>query len=275
MTIKQIVVHVEPGETGERRLRYAVSAAQHFDAKLTGLSVRLSPPAMAFAMLGDAQAYAAISEACEEDCVAVRKLFGSVTDGTGLVIDWREATGIPAEVIAAEAGCADLLILGRGNKDDLSGPFYDVAPADVVLSCGRPVLVVPNRPPQAFRARRILIAWKGTAEATRAVHDALPFLTQAEDVIVAEMVSHHNTPGYDIPASMMADHLRAHNVPVTVRKIDQSGDPGGLLIGAATQAGCDLIVAGAYGHSRLREWVLGGVTQTFLNSEAMPFLLSH
>ncbi len=275
MTIRQILIHVEPGETGERRLRYAVSAARHFDAKLTGLSVKLSAPEMAFAMMGDAQAYAAISEACEDNCVAARTLFDSVTKGAGLAIDWREATGVPAEIIAAEAGCADLLILGRGNQDDLTGPFYDVAPADVVLSCGRPVLVLPNRPPEEFRARRILVAWKGTAESTRAVHDALPLLTQAEEVIVAEIVSHHRAPAYEIPASMMADHLRAHDVAVTVRKIDQSGDPGALLIGAATQDGCDLIVAGAYGHSRLREWVLGGVTQTFLNSEAMPFLLSH
>ncbi len=275
MTIRQILIHVEPGDTGERRLRYAVSVARHFDAKLTGLSVKLSPQTMAFAMMGDAQAYAAISEVCDENCVAASKLFGNVTENSGLKLDWREGTGVPAEIIAAEAACADLLILGRGNQDDLTGPFYDVQPADVILSCGRPVLVIPNRPPEQFRARRVLIAWKGTAEATRAVHDALPLLAEAEEVVLAEIVSRHYTPTYAAPASMMADHLKAHKVPVMVRRIDQTNDAGELLISAAQQAGCDLIVAGAYGHSRLREWALGGVTRTFLDSQAMPFLLSH
>jgi nucleotide-binding universal stress UspA family protein len=275
MTIRQILAHVEPGESGERRLRYAVSVAQHFHAKLTGLSVRLSPSAMAFAMMGDPQAYAALAAASEETCVGARKLFGSVTEGAGVTIDWREGFGIPAQVIGAEAGCADLLILGRGNQDELAGPLYDLTPADVVLSCGRPVLVVPDRPPEAFRARRILIAWKGTAQATRAVHDALPLLTEAEEVVLAEIASRHDASGYNIPGSMLADHLRAHDVAVTTRTIDQPGDAGALLIGAAQQAGCDMVVAGAYGHSRLREWVLGGVTKTFLDSGAMPFLLSH
>jgi nucleotide-binding universal stress UspA family protein len=275
MAIRHILVHVEPGETGERRLRYSLSLARSYEARLTGISVRPSPNAVAFSVMGDGQAYAALSEACEETCLKARTLFEKTTAGSGVVVDWQEGNGVPAQVIAAEAACADLLILGKNNQDDPSGPLYDVRPADVVLACGRPVLIAPNRPPEEFHARRVLLAWKSGAQAARAAHDALPLMVGAEEVIVAEIVSNGSTFDYEVSGDMMADHLRMHDLKVAAIRIGQSGDAGDLLIGAAQSRACDLIVAGAFGHSRTREWVLGGVTRTLLDAETPPLLLSH
>jgi len=275
MTIKEILVHVEPGAVGERRLGYALSMAKAFGAKVTGVSVVLSPTATAFAMMGDAQIYAAAAEASEESCSAARTLFANATAGSSLPTEWREGTGIPVEVIAAEAGRADLAILGRDDRSDPDGAFYALPPADVMLACGRPVLVLPSQSPTAFSAKRILLAWKSTAQAARAAHDALPLLTQAEEVILTEIVAKQTATKYEIAIETMADHLRAHGVTVTVRKFAQAGDAGELLIRIAGESACDLIVAGAYGHNRVREWVLGGVTYSLLNASPIPCLLSH
>jgi nucleotide-binding universal stress UspA family protein len=275
MTIRHILVHAETGRAAEQRLRYAISLASSYESRLTGLSVRPSPGSIAFSMMGDPQAYAAVSEECDKTCLEAAKLFAEVTEGCGLTVDWREASGVAAEVIAAEAACADLVMLSKVATDDASGPVFDVQPADVVLACGRPVLVVPSRPPPEFHARRILLAWKSTAQAARAAHDALPLMIGAEQVIVAEVASSPSAFGYEVGADMMADYLRMHDLKVSVVTLDPSGDAGECLVTAARDQDCDLIVAGAYGHSRTREWVLGGVTRTLLNADTPPLLLSH
>jgi nucleotide-binding universal stress UspA family protein len=275
MTIKHILVHVEPGTVSERRLKCALSLAESFGAKVTGLTVMPSPTATAFAMMGDAQVYAAAAQAAEESCVAARKLFEALTAGSAVETEWREGNGIPVDVITAESGCADLVILGRDDGGDPDGAFYPVAPADVILACGRPVLVLPNQPPPDFRAKRILLAWKSAPEAARAAHDALPLLVRAEEVILTEIVSKRPPSKYEVSTDAMVEHLRMHGVPVTVRRIAQAGEPGDLLIQVAGESNCDLIVAGGYGHNRLREWVLGGVTYSLLHASPLPCLLSH
>src|SRR5581483_10204940 len=182
MTINQILTHVEPGAAGERRLEYALSMAKSFGANLTGISVRPSPAAMAFAMVGDAQIFAAAAEASDQSCIAARELFDLATADTGVEVEWREVTGIPEEVVRAEAGLADLVVLGRGNRSDADGGFYDLSAADVILGCGRPVLVLPADGPDRFQAGRVLLGWKSTPQAARAIHDALPILDASSEV---------------------------------------------------------------------------------------------
>ena len=275
MTIKQILVHVEPGKTGERRLGYALSMAKSFGASLAGLSIVLSPAATAYAMMGDAQIFAAAAQASEESCAAARALFERATQEAGVQTEWREATGIPAEVVRAEAALADLVILGRGDRSDPDGAFYELSSADVILGCGRPVLVVSGEAPASFSARRALLAWKSAPQAARAIHDALPLLEAGAEVVLAEIVDQRAPTVYEVSVEGMADHLRAHGLKVIVRRIARAGDAGDLLIQVADELRCDMIVAGAYGHSRFREWVLGGVTDTLLHRGSLPCLLSH
>ncbi len=275
MTIRRILVHVEPGAAGERRLKYALSMAREFGADLTGISVLLSPAAMAYAMMGEAQILAAASDASERSCAAARELFEQATADTGIKVEWHEAAGIPAEVVRAEAALADLVILGRSDRHDPDSAFYDLSPADVILGCGRPVLVVPSNGPEEFRAVRTLVAWKSTPQAARAVHDALPILETGLEVVLAEIVDDRSARPYEVSAEAMANHLRAHGLKVAIRRIARAGDAGDLLIQLAEENRCDLIVAGAYGHSRFREWALGGVTYSLLHHANIPCLLSH
>jgi nucleotide-binding universal stress UspA family protein len=136
--------------------------------------------------------------------------------------------------------------------------------------------VLPDDAPPTFYGDRILVAWRNTPEAGRAIHDALPLLTAATEVILAEVTQAgaHDRPAVAIDD--MAEHLRAHGVPVTARQFPaEDAAAGERLIAAATEVGADLIVAGGYGHSRFREWVLGGVTRTLLHNGTLPCLLSH
>lgn len=271
----QILVHVEPGKVSENRLRYALSMAQAREQKLIGLTVRLSPAAALSAAISDAQAVAALCEASGECCVTAQEQFASVTKGSGIAVEWCEATGIAAEVVAAEAARADIVVLGRNDYDDPEGGVYSLAAADVILACGTPVLTVSAQAPLSFRARRILLAWKSTPQAARAVRDALPFLQRAEAVQLTEIVAHTNSEKYEIPAQSVADYLQSHGVTVSVSRVAADGDPADQLMQAAADAECDLIVAGAYGHSRFHEWALGGVTRALLTAPTLPCIFSH
>jgi nucleotide-binding universal stress UspA family protein len=271
----QLLVHVEPGPVSEQRLRYALSIAQSRDMKLIGLAVRLSMSATVSTTLGDPMAMAALSEASGECCLAAKVLFDNVTRGSGIELEWREATGAPVPVIAAEAGRADLAILGRNDQIDSESGVYQIAPADVIMASGTPVMVVSADAPLSFNARRVLLAWKSTPQAARAVHDALPLLKSAETVVLTEVVSDSEDGTYDVPAESMAAYLATHGIAASIRRLQSTGDAGYQLIEAASDNECDLIVAGAYGHSRLREWVLGGVTKSLLEIPTMPCILSH
>lgn len=277
MSIANILVHVEPGLGSEARLRYALSLARSFEAELAGISITVPPTEVAFAMMGDARLYNVAVEAASESSAASKALFMKVTEGSGVATRWCDAAGIPEEVMAAHAGCNDLVVVGREDKAELEGGFYTLHPADVILTCGRPVLVLPDDAPPCFYGDRILVAWRNTPEAGRAIHDALPFLTRATEVILAEVTrtgGHLGQPAVTI--NDMAEHLRAHGVPITTKQfVAEDGAAGERLVAAATEIGVDMIAAGGYGHSRFREWVLGGVTRTLLHSGAIPCLLSH
>jgi nucleotide-binding universal stress UspA family protein len=271
----QLLVHVEPGPIAEQRLRYAVSMAQSRDMKLIGLTVRLSASAAVSTTLGDPMAVGALCEASGECCQAAKELFDTVTHGCGIELEWREASGAPLPIIAAEAACADMVVIGRNDLIDNDGGIYQIEPADLIMACGTPVIVVSADAPASFKARRILLAWKSTPQAARAARDALPLLKKAETVVLTEVVSEAVEGKYEVSAEAMAAYLRSHGIAVSIRKLPPASDAGYQLIQAAADNECDLIVAGAYGHSRLREWVLGGVTRSLLAVPTIPCILSH
>jgi nucleotide-binding universal stress UspA family protein len=145
---------------------------------------------------------------------------------------------------------------------------------DVVLSSGHPTLVVPYAGRfETLGERHILVAWNGSREAVRAVHDALPFLREARSVtVVAADLDEDGRKSLDL----MAEHLARHEIstdlePTTAADISV----GDLLLSRTADLGSDLIVMGAYGHSRAREWILGGVTQHLLEQMTVPVLMSH
>jgi nucleotide-binding universal stress UspA family protein len=277
MTIRHVLAHVEAGAACARRLGFTISLAESFDAKLTGIGIQPSPKTMASSLMADASVYNVLMQSAEDCFAAAKALFQTATAARTIPTDWRQGAGLPVEIVSAEAGAADLVVLGRDGDVGTDGAFYTVAPADIILRCGRPVLVVPDPPPEQFLCKRVCLAWKSAPASARAAHDALPLLVKAEEVLLTEIVAEQPQPSakHEIDADAMGDHLRSHGVNVRVRRFAGPADAGALLIASAQEEGCDLIVAGAYGHNRFREWVLGGVTRTLLEYNPLPCLLSH
>jgi nucleotide-binding universal stress UspA family protein len=277
MTFKQVLVHVEPGSASEARLNYAIGLARTFGARLTGLTVTLSPAEIPAAMIGDAQILNAAIDAARESADYAEQQFEGLMRDCGLATDWRNGEGNPAQVVGAEAARADILVIGGQLRNDMDGGFYRLAPDDVLMACGRPTIVVPEKLATDFRAKRILLAWKNTPEAARAAHDAIPLLTQADEVILAEVASAGGwNGGHSISVEDMADHLRVHGAKITTARIKgQASEAGDLLLDFGAKNRVDLIVAGAYGHSRVREWALGGVTASLLLRAQVPCLFSR
>ncbi len=186
----------------------------------------------------------------------------------GIQADWLTAEGPAHEVLAARSVMADLLVMSWSEADWVSPQA-----SSVVVAAGRPILVVPPACSVESGARRVLLAWNGTRESARAIQDALPFLEKAEKVVLFSAGDAGQC------AAGVADataYLTAHNVAVHRDHYALRGpDAGQAILRAARRHEVNLIVMGAYGHSRLHEWTFGGATRTVLQSMTVPTLLSH
>lgn len=264
-----VALHLGPGASD--CVRVAAELGERFGSRLIGIGAEDfvvpyvgDPIGFADASLVE-EARAAAAQSLEKAEAMFRASAGRIDN-----LEWRSAIASPGGFILAHSRAADLVVLARyGSRDAYQGRM-GVTPGDLVMDLGRPLLVVP---PNAARlsARRILIAWKDTREARRAVRDALPLLKQAEEVIVL-------TVGDDSPEAVadVSAHLRLHGVSARgVARRKTRHDIAGAVIDYAVEQGADLVVAGAYGHSRMREWMLGGVTLDLLEETPICCLLSH
>jgi nucleotide-binding universal stress UspA family protein len=200
----------------------------------------------------------------QEFHAAVRKLDGRA--------EWRAELEFPTELVAREARAADVIIIGNapGRRD----PFRTVDPATLLLKAGRPVLVVPQNV-SSLALRHVAIAWKDAREARRAVSDALPLLQQAENVMIVEVVE----SGRDQTLGGVKDvakYLARHGVRTIAERVRPAEvSAADSLLRFVEDENIDVLVAGAYGHSRLGEWAFGGVTREFLGNTPVCCLFSH
>jgi nucleotide-binding universal stress UspA family protein len=180
--------------------------------------------------------------------------------------------GFPREVIPKEARAADLLVIGQSMLPGDVIHSYD--PGTIILAAGRPVLVVPPGI-ERLDFSRILVAWKDTREARRAIHDALPFLKLADEVSIA-VAKTSGTEYADVQIADVANYLERHDVRVA-EQISTVADENeeDVLLDLARQHRINLIVAGAYGRTRLSEWIFGGVTRNLLLNSPIPCLVSN
>lgn len=271
-TYASIIVTLNLGVDAADSVKLASSLASTFSSRLIGVAAE----EVVMPYYGDGaitidpaiieQAKREVAEKLAKAETVFRRAAGTIND-----IDWRCAIGLPNPFALEQARAADLVVIGRQGPDDASHGRMAISPGDLVMGLGRPILVVPPRT-EHLAGKRIVIAWKDTREARRAVWDALPLLKRAERVFVLAI----GTDAAQQGAADVSDHLLRHGVPS--RAILRS-EPSGLvvdeLIDFAEQEAADLIVSGAYGHSRVREWLFGGVTQDLLNSTPIPCLLSH
>lgn len=271
-TFTSLLVHVDLEPRNRGRIELAVALADRFGANLIGVAAE----DFQFPIYGDlsatvdTRALDAAQRRVEEDLSLAEALFRQVA-GSRERIAWRSFSASPERVIASEARAADLLIIGQATPGIGDEPMLDVAPAPVLIEAGRPVLVVP-RMVRTLEARRVLCAWKNSREARRALRDGLPFMVGAEAVIVT-------TIGDSTDPAEAADvqaYLRGYGIDARlVHEPKAHGSVGETLLSIADGEGADLVVSGAYGHSRLREWVLGGVTRDLLRHAPVCCLLSH
>lgn len=275
-----LMVHTEPDEAAEARLRLAAGLADRFDSALIGLASReVMPPPIITPVLGGAVAVEVLEaeqRRVEAGLRAAHERFREIAERGGRRTGWRSFLDHPAEALAREARAADLLVLGRGGGASWQESLLAVDAGDVLMRAGRPVLVVPPDV-SVLEGRRVLVAWKDTREARRAVADALPFLVRAEEVLVAEVVQDAGSREQvsrrlgDV-AALLAHHgatTRGEALEPLARTVVDE------LLLAAERHGADLVVAGGYGHARLREWAFGGATRDLLARCPVCCLLSH
>jgi nucleotide-binding universal stress UspA family protein len=218
---------------------------------------------------------AAEEEQIRADLKVAEQSFRNHPGFQGLTTEWRSAVDLPVEVLARESRSADLVIVGRDLERLRAGPYRSADPGAVIMAAGRPVLVVP---PSGDRlsARCVVVAWKDAREARRAVWDALPFLRAAESVHVVEITSEADLDRANRRVGDVVRHLERHEIKADggVRSQGQAAAADEIIL-VAEHHGADLIVAGGYGHARLREWVFGGVTRDLLRHCPKCCLLSH
>ncbi|RED48510.1 universal stress protein [Aestuariispira insulae] len=275
MRIKSILVHLEASERGRLCLETAINLAGRFDAHLTGLAVK-SPfyiPSFAAAQVPP-DIYTAMNEEQDLRIAKAKEVFDDVVRANNRQdrSQWVQAEGDIATAITDHSRFSDLVILGQEDEDkDME--TYQSVPDNVILSAGRPVLVVPYIGTQAQIGQSVMIAWDGSREAARAVYDARPILEQASSITI---LSANPKRGEDAPGADLARYLSEHDIGSTIQKTVSDGvSVGDLLLNEISEGGYDLAIMGGYGHLRLREMILGGVTRHMLEHMTIPVIFSH
>lgn len=272
MAYATVMVHVELDSPSEARVRLAQTFADQFHSTLIGVAAAAVPP-----LAGD---IAIPGEIIDEEHQALRsrlaqqeEAFRQIAGNAKKLAEWRSGIEPPTDFLARQARTADLVIIGR---ERLSSNIYSsLDPAALILAAGRPVLVVPTSL-DLLDARSVLVAWKDTREARRALQDSLPFLHEAEHVFVVAVTEDEKDSSFEQSLADVLRYLTRHRINATARTIAASGGTvASALLSFARENHVGLLVAGAYGHSRLGEWVFGGVTREVLRTSPICCLLSH
>lgn len=284
MAFKDILVHLDNGARCSTRVTAALSLARRFKAHLTGTYILDIPApeffygaAMPFMGAGPEQVVERMRAEAVNTAAPVETAFREALRREDVEGDWRLVEGSLPATLALHARYADLAVVGQPNPyEPNDGTQRDVA-VTTVMTSGRPVLVVPFAGEFPVIGERVLVAWNATREAARAVNDALPLLAGAKLVTILAVNPRHGIGGHgDVPAADIALHLARHGVKAEAAHTVAKDIPDGeALLSYAADIGVDLLVAGAYGHSRAREMVFGGVTRTLLHEMTVPVFLSH
>ncbi|AVR96459.1 universal stress protein [Pseudoduganella armeniaca] len=276
MTYRTILVHADLAPAAQHRVELACTVALDMGAHLigvatTGISRFLQPGAAG--MSGGA--IAEQLEALRDDARRALDGFDAVARRAGVPsVERQLCSDDTAGGLALQARYCDLAVLSQTDPDAPAAAATSL-PAYVMLHAARPVLVVPYLGRFHDFGRHALVAWDGGIEATRAVAAALPLLRRAALVTVAVFNASHGADHGDQPGADLALYLSRHGIAVTVAPLSIGRDIGEELLSTAADVGAGLLVMGGYGHARLRELLLGGVTETVLRRMTLPVLMMH
>jgi len=274
MDIKDISVVVDLA--GERRAAAAaIDLSRRLGAHLTGLTLAYDPVVPGYAVTPvpvDFMISArnqAITDAKDADADFIAKATAAGISSESRVVEVMSGGGL--DDVVHEVRLSDLVVIGEDNPDQPE-PVRDALIEAVLYHAGSPLLIVPRTGPATIDGRHVVIAWDGSITASRAVRAALPILQAAEtvDVVIVD-------DGKELPTGKrVSAYLQRHGVAVTVRTLpNPHKDVARAVRDHASESGAGLIVMGAYGHSRLLEWILGGATRGMLRGLAIPVILTH
>jgi len=277
---KDLLFAITGARTDRQTLAFAVELATLFDAHLAVSQTVTFPAPMPYPWgfspdVSQPALYATLREQGNRAADEWRNSLeaSTVSHEVRLTESYLDA----GAVHALQARYADLALVSNAAAEDLAHPMQRLVFHSLLMDSGRPVMVVPAAPPATFRPRRVMVAWSPGRASTRAVHDAMPFLERADavDVVMVEprtdAAKHGELPGADI-----GTHLSRHGLKVQVMDMSSDGQRvAAVLLRTAQESGADLIVAGGFGHSRAREWILGGTTRELLEESTLPILFSH
>jgi nucleotide-binding universal stress UspA family protein len=266
--VRAVMVHVDLERDCQPSVELAMGLADRFHATLIGVAGCAIWPAF---MAGDV----GLTKSSQYDLQKMvarfeqrGKKFHAQAHWLNKV-EWRSMLESAGELLLREARAADLLVIGRRRSSD------DPDPGVILLRAGRPILLVPDSA-RPLELRRVVVAWKDTRECRRAVRDALPLLQEAKEVLLVEVGEHESQLQSKESLADVAAYLVRHQVIVADQVwCPPRGPVATELFRCVEDENADLIVAGGYGHSRLGEWIFGGVTRELLSASPVCCMLSH
>ncbi len=261
MDYKTIMVSLALDRPNDACVAVAGDLAERFGARIVGIAASDLRPPMYFAEGDFAQ------KLFEEEAAAIQGRlseleaeFRAAVESRATSVEWRSARALPVPYMLQQARAADILVVGA-LADPLVDPSAAVDPGDLVMQAGRPLVVVPPAV-QWLDLRSVLVAWKDVREARRAVFDALPLLAAAKEVTIAEIPEQDGRRADAVShVADVAAWLRSHGITANTVVPEKAAGVAEQLEKIAGNVGAGAVIAGAYGHSRFREWVLSGVTR--------------
>ncbi|MEY2823918.1 MAG: hypothetical protein RLZ64_456 [Pseudomonadota bacterium] len=280
MNYKTVLVHLDQAPRCDDRIKLAAQISQHFDSHLIGAAMtgisRYVFNRAEFDLTDPV--FSHHRDHLRQHARDVLKHFEHVVTSIGVdSVESRVVDDDAAGGMVLQSRYADLTVIGQFDATTTIPGVMSDLPELVVMSSGRPVLIVPHSGQPAYPFQRVLVAWDGGLSASRVVSLALPFLSRASivDVVVMQIGDKKDDAHGEQPGADLGLFLARHNIKVNVIERPIQGDAGEALLSIAADLNSDLIVMGGYGHTRFRELLLGGVTRTLLQSMTLPVLMAH
>lgn len=280
--LRRIAVHLDKGENAMPRFDLALNMARDFKAEIQCIYTDLMPSEswpqfvyddslMAVELINELQSLAKI----ERDQAEIRFLKRAVDHG--ITATWINAQDSRAEELAVHARLSDLLIISQEKKQHPNAPYSRGMMEHIVFAAGRPVLALPQDFSKGTIEKKTLLCWDGSREAARALADAAPLLQASDMLILTVKEGRGALKPMAAPMEELNTYCRVHSYSVSKHIVRDAGrhEVGDIIKSVAAEEKVDLIVMGAYGHSRLHELVLGGATKSLLKTSSVPVLLSH
>lgn len=277
MAIKKIIVHVDNTVACENRIDTAIELAIQHDAELTSIYVIPSYPMPTYyeAQIS-LEILAEVDKSARKSARQAQHRYEKMAADAGLATSTIIEEGNLISVLSKHARYADLILLGQDDEDDPLS-LGEALADNIVLEGGTPCLVIPRKSTREQMGKRVLVAWNASREAARVIKDALPVLKRAESIELLSIdsdaleVDENCDQGKDILAYLTRHGIAAEHY------IERNKDlsPGDAILARVSETEADMIVMGAYGHSRLRETILGGATRKILKQMTVPVFISH